>query len=303
VSRRKGWVKRLGDDIGWVLMRMSESLVKSRGAGYAVRFGTGIGRVLWPLMVGRRRQAMRNAAVALPDRTVAERRAAVDAAVVDNVAHVPEIFAYAYNGTRRTLDNVRVEGREHLDAALARGKGVVAVSIHLGNFAIIGTWMSEAGYEFYFLTRYPHDPRIVRRFVHLRQHRLKMGAIRDRPRRACINGLMRAFERNAIVFIQLDQHGGETSVEVPFFGRPFDAFTGPVALALKTGAAVVPMYIYRERGIKHRLVIEPEFDLTRTGDKRADVAANLGRLMEHFEGWIRRHPDQWWWVSRIWRGV
>jgi KDO2-lipid IV(A) lauroyltransferase len=103
------------------------------------------------------------------------------------------------------------------------------------------------------------------------------------------------------VYIQLDQRAAKGGIEVPFFGKPFDAFSGPVTLALRTGAALVPMYIVRQGGVRHRLVIEPEFPLERTGAKRDDTRHNLARLLAHFEGWIRARPDQWWWLSRMWK--
>ena len=168
--------------------------------------------------------------------------------------------------------------------------------------SLIGTWMTEAGHEFYFLTRYPHDRRLVRRFVHLRRL-LGMGAIRDLPRRACMRGMFEALDSNAVIFMQLDPRSRDAGGAVEYFGRPFHAFTGPVAMALKTGAAVVPMYIVRESGIRQRLVIEPEFELERTGDRQADVKKNLQRLMHIFEGWVRRSPENYWWFNRRWDGV
>lgn len=299
----KNWLKRIGADAGWAAMRLSETLVKSRMTGYAVALGRAVGAALWLLVRSRRNLALRNARVVLPTLAERERRRVVREAAVDSVSHWPEVVSYAYAGTRRILSTVTVEGRENLDRALARGRGVIAPSVHLGNFALIGIWMTQAGYEFYFLTRYPHDPRLVRRFVYLRRYRLGIGAIRDLPRRECTRGLLAALERNAIVYMQLDQPSRDVYVEVPFFGRPFGAFMGPVTLALKTGAALVPMYILRERGPRQRLVIEPEFPLARTGDRRADAEAGLRALMAHFEKWIVSHPDQWWWVSRRWRGV
>lgn len=299
----KKWLKKIGADIGWAAMRLSETLVKSRMTGYAIALGRAIGTVLWWLVGSRRRLALKNAEVVLPDVPFAQRRRIVREAVIDSVSHWPEVVSYAWTGPERILSNITVEGRENLDRALAKGRGVIAPSVHLGNFALIGIWMTQAGYEFYFLTRYPHDPRVVRRFVYLRKYRLGIGAIRDLPRRECTRGILTALRRNAIVYMQLDQPSRDVFLEVNFFGRPFGAFMGPVTLALKTGAALVPMYILRERSCRQRLVIEPEFELARTGSRREDAEAGLRALLGHFEGWIRAHPDQWWWLSRRWRNL
>lgn len=301
-----GLAKRIGTDIGWAAMRLAESATRVRGTGYALRLGRGIGSCLWGVagvfFRGRKRLSLANAEVALPEVPARQRRRIVRESVIESVSFWPEVVSYAYFGKHRILRVVAVEGRENLLAALAKGKGVIAPSIHLGNFMLIGMWMTEAGHEFYFLTRYPHDMRLVRRLIHLRRV-LGMGAIRDLPRRACMRGIFEALESNAVIFMQLDQRSGKTGVDVEYFGLPFRAFTGPMAIALKTGAAVVPMYIVRERGMRQRLVFEPELDLVRSGDRQADVKANIQRLMHIFEGWVRRHPESYWWFNRKWDGV
>lgn len=299
-----GLAKGIGADIAWAVMRLSETATRSRGTAYAVMLGRGIGSVLWRLagvlLRRRKRLSLANVAVVLPDVPPREGARILREAVLETVSFWPELVSYAYFGTHRILRTVAVEGRENLLAALAKGRGVIAPSIHLGNFSLIGIWMTQADHEFYFLMRYPHDMRIVRRFVHLRRL-LGIGAIHDLPRRACVRGIFEALRKNAVIFMQLDQRSSGAGVDVEYFARPFHAFTGPVAIALKTGAAMVPMYIVRENGIRQRLVIEPELEIERTGDRHADVKANLQRLMHRFEGWVREHPEHYWWFHRLWR--
>ena len=298
--------KKIGLDIGWAAMRLAETATRVRGTAYAVGLGRGIGAALWRLVApfaGRRKRvSLGNIGVAFPQVSTRQRERLLREAALESISFWPEIVSYAYFGTRRILRNVAAEGHENLLDALAKGRGVIAPSIHVGNFSLIGTWMTEMDHEFYFLTRYPHDRRLVRRFVHLRRL-LGMGAIRDLPRRACMRGILEALRSNAVVFMQLDQRSRDAGVEVDYFGRPFRSFTGPVTMALKTGAPLVPMYIARQEGIRHRLVMEPEMELVRTGDRRADVKTNLQKLMHIFEGWVRRYPEQYWWFNRRWDGV
>ena len=213
-------------------------------------------------------------------------------------------MTYAFRGPGHVLRSVSVEGREHLDAALARGRGVVAPGIHLGNFSLISIWMTQAGYDFRFLSRFPHDDRIVRRLAILRRM-AGVKLIRDLPRRACLEQCRATLAGNGIIGFQLDQRAMQShpGVEVTFFGLPYRAFGGMVSLALKTGAALVPMYIVRERGVRQRMVIEPALEIPGTGDRRADVEACVQGLMHRFERWIRACPAHWWWPTRRWVGV
>jgi KDO2-lipid IV(A) lauroyltransferase len=291
--------KRIASDLGWAALRLSDSLTRVRGPGFAVTVGRPVGLLLWTLLGKRRRLCLDNARVALPDLSARARRRIVREAAVNSASFWPELASYCYCGPNRILSNVEVEGRERLDSALGRGRGVVAPGIHMGNFPLIGTWMHAAGYRFDFVMRYPHDERVSRWFTRLRRIE-GIGAMRDLPRLACMRGCLGALSANGIVFMPLDMRSGRSGVEVPFFGRPYRAFTGPVALPAKTGAAVLPMYIVRVKGPRHRLVVEPELPLERTGDKTADARRNLERLMGRFEEWVRAHPEQWWWFNRRW---
>ena len=293
--------KRIGNDIAWAALRLSETFTRTRGTDFAVGLGRPLGALAWALVGSRRRRCLDNARIVFPELSEPERRRIARESVLNSTSSWPELMSYCYFGRLRILDNVVCEGREHLDAALARGRGVIAPGIHMGNFPLIGVWMTAAGYQFDFVMRYPHDERVSRRLNHVGRV-LEIGLIRDRPRLVCLRGCLGSLSRGGTLFLHLDMRAGTTGgIEVPFFGRPYQAFAGPISLALKTRATVLPMYIVRDRGIRHRLVIEPRFRLERTGDKRTDIRTNLARLMRRFEGWVREHPEQWWWFHRLWR--
>lgn len=297
-----GFARKLRFDAGWAVFRLAETMIRARGTAYAAGIGRAVGGLFWYLFGGRRRLSLRNAEIVLGDRPEPERRRAARAGVIENFSFLPEAINYAYFGAHRIERNVTVEGREHLDAALARGRGVVAPTVHIGNFALISVWMNRAGYRFHFLSRFPHDERLVRRLSFLRS-RVGITLIRDLPPRTCVRDCLASLSRNEIICFQLDQRAvrSRAGVDVEFFGRTFHTYTGPVSMAIRTGAAIVPMYIVRERGVRHRLVIEPELAVERTGDRRRDVRVNVQRLMSRFEGWIRAYPGQWWWPNRRWR--
>jgi len=295
-------MKKLGADVSWAALRISETLVSARGVGCAVRLGRAVGRLFWRLRA-RRDLTMRNAAVVLGDRPDSERRRAVLAGYMEIGTYWPEAVWYALGGTAPLLRRIEVEGRDHLDAALARGKGVIAPGIHIGNFPLIGGWMARAGYDFRYVIRVLHNDRFRERLSYICRL-ARVGLIWDQPRKACVRTSHQVLAGGGIVCSLLDQPTmGQRGVEVEFFGRPFHAFGGTVSMALKTGAALVPMYLTRVGGVRHRLVIEPEIEAARTGDKAADVKAVLQHLMRRFEEWIRRHPGHWYWPSRKWRDV
>ena len=82
-------------------------------------------------------------------------------------------------------------------------------------------------------------------------------------------------------------------VNAQFLGSAVYVRRGPVTLALRAGAAVVPMYVTRDGEDRLTLRISPEIDVVKTGDLQEDVAANLALFTRHLEDMVRRYPDQW----------
>jgi KDO2-lipid IV(A) lauroyltransferase len=283
---------------------MISSHVRPRGPAYAVSLGRALGRFMWAVLGKRRALSLRNAEVALPHLTQRERQRVVREAFQNSCAYWPEPATYSFLGPRKILHTVHVEGREHLDAAIAQGKGVIAPEIHLGIFPLLGTWMFQAGYDFQFLGRVPHNRRALDVMVRC-WARLGSSVILDFPRRQCLKDCRGLLTRGGILGLLLDQRAMATypGVDVPFFGREFHAFGGMVSLALKTGSRIVPMYIIRDRGIHHRLVIEPEIKVDRNLPRKEAVRCAIEILMGRFEEWIVEHPEHFWWPHHFWQGV
>ena len=187
--------------------------------------------------------------------------------------------------------SVAIEGEEYLKRALEKGKGVIAFGAHLGNFTMIGTRLAAAGYPFSILVKHPPDQRLARL---LDGYRAKVGikTISAKPRRQAARQILGALRRNEVVIVLPDVFK-PGSVNAQFLGAPVYIRRGPVTLALRAGAAVVPMCVTRDAEDRLTLHISPEIDLVKTGDGQADVAANLTLFIRHLEEMVRRYPEQW----------
>ena len=195
---------------------------------------------------------------------------------------------------------VSVLGCEHLNAALAKGNGVILLSAHLGNFFLLGTRLAMSGYPIHVLVNQPRHGRFAEL---MDQYRLQVlqSTIHARPRREALKQVAKVLRRNEIVIIIADEYRGTGSgIRVPFFGGSVLARRGPVTLALRTGSAVVPACVIRDHENKLKLTIEPEIELIRSERDKSQIRENTLRLTEWLEKTVRSHPDQWNWMNIKW---
>ncbi len=192
-----------------------------------------------------------------------------------------------------------VEGRENLVEALKEGKGVIALSAHLGCFPLIGRKLASEGFPFNYVIRFPRDVRLTGRLKQLAQ-RVGVRFISTKPERRSASHCLEALRRNEIVCLLGDQRTKE-GVVVDFFGHPVLAATGPVVLSLRTGAKILPMFIIRRSDNRHQLIIGSPLALEITEDREKDIYINTVRLTKLIERYVRLYPTQWAWIHRRWR--
>jgi len=225
-----------------------------------------------------------------------ERRDAVVWRAWRNFAQgVYETTCAVYDSKEDICSAVAVEGEEHLRRALERGRGVIALSAHLGNFTMIGARLAAAGYPFSVVVKQPKDERFARL---IDRYRAMVGiqTISAKPRREAARQILKALRRNEVILVIADEFksGG---VEVEFLGRMAPAPRGPATLALRTGAAVLPTFVTRDHEDRLTLRIGEEIQLVKTGDLQQDVAANASLFAGHLEAMVRCYPDQWNWLG------
>ena len=190
---------------------------------------------------------------------------------------------------------VALEGEDHLQRALAAGKGVIALSAHLGNFTMIGARLAAAGYSFTALVKHPGDRRFARL---IDDYRTQVGikTVSAKPRSEAVRGILKALRQNGIVLVIADEFKSE-GITVDFFGRRSPVPRGPATLALRTGAATLPMFATRDDQGRLTLRIGPRIELIDRGEREQNVAATTALFTQHLEAAVRRHPDQWNWLG------
>jgi len=200
---------------------------------------------------------------------------------------------------------VRRAGGEHFEAAAARGRGVIVLTAHAGNWDLLAVSEALAGrvgardVSLAIVTRHQRARGVdaVWKAKRARLGVTQIGAGGPRSARALL-GHLRA---GGVVGFVLDQHAGDAGVVVPFFGRPASTDPGLAALALASGAPVVPVFVRRLDDGSHLVQIEPEVPLAPGPTRAARIAASTALFAAMVERAIRRAPAQWLWLHRRWK--
>jgi KDO2-lipid IV(A) lauroyltransferase len=195
---------------------------------------------------------------------------------------------------------VRLEGAENLTQALKKGHGVILVSAHFGNFPLMLAKLSLEGYRVSGIMRQMKDTRVEKLFL-AKRNRLGIRTIYSQPRRACVEETIRNLRQNELVFIPIDQNFGTAGVFVDFFGRKAATATGPVVLAQRTGAAILPVFSIRQSDDTHKIVFEPPLQLLKGAGEEETLQQNIQKLTSIIEEYIRTYPAEWGWIHRRWK--
>jgi lauroyl/myristoyl acyltransferase len=202
--------------------------------------------------------------------------------------------------SRLTLEEVRglvqIEGFDHLEQALARGKGVIAVTAHLGNMDLVGQIPLAYGIPISGAVWHVESERLFRYTLKLRQsHGLRLF-----PSDGPMWGLIRALKRGEIIALPIDRDFAENTRIVTFFGQPARLPSGAARLSRATSAPLLPAFIERLPGDTFCVHIEPPIDVPHTEDAEADIAAAMNEMVGIMEHHISRHPEQWLVAAPVW---
>jgi len=193
---------------------------------------------------------------------------------------------------------VRPRGIEWIDRALAGGTGAVVVTAHVSNWDILAAAASVYGYPISAVTNELPSGGINELVIASRE-RIGMKMIRLGPGSA--RQILKALARNELVALASDLYSGDRGVRVPFFNRPAMFPAGPAAIALKTGAPILPVWCRRQTDNVYVAEIEAPIEVSRTGDTARDIQVTTERIVQFFERIIRREPDQWLVFLPVWR--
>ena len=247
-----------------------------------------VGTIAYLAASGGRAAVRANLAIIAPERSLSARRV-----FVNQVRQYLEVFQIPRLDRVRFDATVRVEGWDNFLCAQRLGKGVIFGSAHLGPVALVGQYLMHRGYT---LTL-PAE-KFDSEFMHAVNRARQAQGLVLVPMDSAL-GIHRVIRDGGVLGILADRAVTGVGERVELFGRPALLPSAHVALALRTGAALVPAFAWRENGLLFARIEEP-LELVSTGDRGADVRAGVQRFAAILERYIKERPEQWTVFQPVW---
>ncbi len=194
------------------------------------------------------------------------------------------------------IADMPVDGFEHITEGLKRGKGVIIATAHFGSIDLGGVALAVRVPKFYAVAD-TFQPSYVDRLVRKKRESKGFNLIPTTSAR----DLIRALHENAVVVVLFDRPLPlDRGVPVTFFGQPTAVPAGPAVIGMRTGAAIVPAYIFRQKDNSIHALLLPSVTDGLTGEKAWDERTIMQRLASSLEVAVRRAPAQWYMFRHMW---
>jgi KDO2-lipid IV(A) lauroyltransferase len=254
------------------------------------RAGQGIGRLVWYLAPGRRRLVQRHL------RRVVGGHPDVDRLSKQMFAsygrYWAEVFWVRPRRKSQIVAGCRIEGQEHIDAAVAAGRGIVLALPHMGNWESAGAKAESIGIPVLAAAEGLSNQKIVDWFVEVRAHLGIETVITGRGNRVTAT-LTRRLKEGGVIALVADRDLSGRGVPVQFFAETTTMPAGPVALAERTGAVLLPVGCYFEPDGGHRFVVRPPLEIPHGASREERIQMGTQKFAAVLEGLIREAPQDW----------
>ena len=262
--------------------------------------GQTIGILGYYLLKKKRRLVKKNLKTAFAQRySLEEIEGIAKKAFVSLALNITETLYIPRIDFRYINKHIRIENQSYLDDALKKGKGVILLAYHMGNWELANITCGLQGYTYKVLVneqRYPLVNELLNRY------RESKGC-KTISRGVALREILRALKLNEVVAMVGDQGGREGCLS-NFFGLPTSTPTGFVRFAQNAGACIIPAIIVRERRFYHRIILEHPLERERA-DNANDDRQNLGHYLSEsnriLERFVSLYPQEYFWFYKIWK--
>jgi len=201
-----------------------------------------------------------------------------------------------------TREIIKAEGLGNLDTALSRGKGVILLLSHFGSFLLPLPYLGFKGYPINQVTGKQHHGSLFSQSLwKWRQREADRLPVNYFQADKFLRPVYKALKNNEIVAIAFDGRDGSAYQEIQLLDRKAIISPGPLTLALKTGAAIVPVFVVRQKDDTQKMFIEKPFDMHCNGFSETTLAKSMNWFAKIFSGYLAAYPCHYGMILQIMR--
>ncbi len=282
-----------------LLLKGFSLLVNLLPEGFVLWCGKRLGSIFFHLDWEHRKVALENLHLAFGKEKSEEELLAIARRAFQNLGMMAvEFFRIPKMDVEAFKKRVAIEGLEEALRLLGRGKGVLLLLAHFGNWEMMGIMSKLIGNTIMVIAKPMKKNERMDQYITEIRNAAGLEVISSIKASRIV---IRALSQNRVVGILIDQRAKRSEgIWADFFGKKAPTTPALAVFAMKTEAPVVPVFMVRNGVGRHRLIIQKPLELVRTGDIKKDVETNTQLFNQTLESMIREYPDQWFWVHRRW---
>jgi lauroyl/myristoyl acyltransferase len=281
----------------YLVIQISAFLSRYIPRSWRYLIGTAVGDLVFLAWPGKRRILLDNTAAVLgSDQRDPKVRAVARKSMRNYCKYLIEFLDLPnMSSSDEAVASMKIHGLEHLQAAVDRGKGVIIASAHFGTIEVGGLRLQDfadvhAVYDTF-------KPAYLDRLIQRKRLEKGIHLIGVNDVRAMVRALRGGHTLTLLFDRPLERAKG---VNVRFFGQETAVPGGPAVLAMKTGATLLPVFMYRQPDKSFECRLFPPVCWTDSGDRDADVRTIMQKLMDTLQTVVRERPDQWYMFRPMW---
>ncbi|MBX7232317.1 MAG: lysophospholipid acyltransferase family protein [Bdellovibrionales bacterium] len=303
----------------WIFAPLSlfASILVKTPWSFQKRLGAVLGVIWFDVLRIRRQVILSNLAIAYPQLSYKERVSMGRRAMKEFGCNLVEYCEWSQLSQTTLQRKFAFHDLKYFDHALAKGKGALLLTLHLGNGDLAIAGLALKGYKINLVSKVFKTQWLNQKWFAMRE---KIG-IKLIPPRNSSYAILKALKRNEIVVFVLDQYTGPPiGVETEFFGRKTGTGFGLAVIAERSGASVIPGYTFRDQNGINNLYLQDEIPYEISSEENANPRVNDAVNMkdisfgerstvrhmtqiynDKLESYVRKHPEQWMWLHKRWK--
>jgi len=279
--------------LNYLLYKVGEFLACIFTWDFAYKVGAFLAKLQFLISRKDREAVINNLRVILPNKNEDEIAKKAKEVFVNFGLYLVEFFRFSRIDRVYVDKHFIISGKENIDSSLRKGKGLIFLTAHIGNWELGGMALSLLGYPLMAIALDHKDPRINNFFKMRRQSKGIEVVSLGSSVKQCYRGL----RNNKIVALLSDREFGKSGYESDFLGRKKIIPRGAAVLALRTGAPLVPVFVIRQGLNQIKIECLPALDI-RDNSSELDVIKKYAKIMEEY---IYKYPSQWLMFREFWK--